>query len=165
MPFRHASSAGPIQMHSDYGVVALGPEHVTTDHLAQRFATERTWWLATSRPDGRPHTMPVWGVVWDNDLIFSTGPVSVKGRNLAANNAIMLHLESGDDVAIVEATATPIDPARLTADFVATYEAKYSFAPDPADPKGAFFAATPTTLLAWDEARFVETAARWTFPR
>ena len=163
MPFQNASPPGPIKMHPDYGVVGLGPEHATIEHLAQRFDTERTWWLATTRPDRRPHTMPVWGVTWEHQLIFSTGPVSVKGRNLAANNAIMLHLESGDDVAILEARAELIEPATLTADFVATYEAKYDFAPDPADPKGAFFVAQPIILLAWNESRFAETAARWTF--
>ena len=42
----------------------------------------RTAKLATSGPGGRPHVMPVWFVLDGEDLVFTTGGDSVKGRNL-----------------------------------------------------------------------------------
>ena len=42
----------------------------------------RTGKLATVRRDGRPHVQPVWFVVDGDDLVFTTGASTVKGRNL-----------------------------------------------------------------------------------
>jgi len=42
----------------------------------------RTAKLATSGPGGRPHVMPVWFVLDGDELVFTTGGDSVKGRNL-----------------------------------------------------------------------------------
>lgn len=50
-------------------------------------ATDLTFFLATVRPDGRPHSAGV-GAVWvDGALYFTSGPGTVKSRNLAANPA------------------------------------------------------------------------------
>jgi PPOX class probable F420-dependent enzyme len=38
--------------------------------------------LATVRPDGRPHVVPIWYVVDGRDLVFVTHSSSVKARNL-----------------------------------------------------------------------------------
>jgi hypothetical protein len=44
-----------------------------------------TWFLGTSRPDGRPHAAGV-GALWhDGDLYFTSGPGTRKARNIAAN--------------------------------------------------------------------------------
>jgi PPOX class probable F420-dependent enzyme len=42
----------------------------------------RTGKLATVRRDGRPHVQPVWFVLDGDDLVFTTGAATVKGRNL-----------------------------------------------------------------------------------
>ncbi|MGR6319516.1 PPOX class F420-dependent oxidoreductase [Micromonospora soli] len=42
----------------------------------------RTGKLATVRADGSPHVAPVWFVLDGDDLVFTTGATSVKGRNL-----------------------------------------------------------------------------------
>ena len=44
----------------------------------------RTYWLATVRPDGAPHLMPIIGAWFDEALHFLCGPGTRKGRNLAA---------------------------------------------------------------------------------
>jgi PPOX class probable F420-dependent enzyme len=39
--------------------------------------------LATVRPDGRPHAVPIWyDVDDDGSIVFNTGESTVKGRNL-----------------------------------------------------------------------------------
>ena len=40
-------------------------------------------WVCSTRPDGRPHAMPVWALWIDGALWFSTDPSSYKARNLA----------------------------------------------------------------------------------
>lgn len=43
----------------------------------------RTGSIATVREDGRPHVVPVWFVVEDDTILFTTWHTSVKARNLA----------------------------------------------------------------------------------
>ncbi len=43
---------------------------------------KRTGKLATVRRDGRSHVQPVWVLLDGDDLVFMTGPLTVKGRNL-----------------------------------------------------------------------------------
>jgi hypothetical protein len=46
-----------------------------------------TFFVATVRPDGRPHSAGV-GAVWvDDALYFTSGPATLKSRNLAVNPA------------------------------------------------------------------------------
>jgi len=47
--------------------------------------TMRTHWLATVRPDGRPHVMPVWAIWVAGAFYFTTGATTRKGKNLAHN--------------------------------------------------------------------------------
>lgn len=46
-------------------------------------APQGRFWIATTRPDGRPHAMPV-GIVWDDGRFYLvTGARTQKGKNLA----------------------------------------------------------------------------------
>jgi PPOX class probable F420-dependent enzyme len=45
----------------------------------------RTGHLATASRSGVPHVAPIWFVVADDDLVFTTGRETVKGRHLRAN--------------------------------------------------------------------------------
>ena len=51
---------------------------------------QRTSWLATTRPDGRPHLMPVIGSWIDGALYLVAGAGSQKGRNLAADDRCVI---------------------------------------------------------------------------
>jgi nitroimidazol reductase NimA-like FMN-containing flavoprotein (pyridoxamine 5'-phosphate oxidase superfamily) len=45
----------------------------------------RTYWLATVRPDGRPHVRPLLGLWLDDAFYFITGETTRKGKNLASD--------------------------------------------------------------------------------
>lgn len=45
----------------------------------------RTGKLATASPAGEPHVAPIWFLVAGDELVFTTGRDTVKGRNLRAN--------------------------------------------------------------------------------
>ena len=46
---------------------------------------ERIYWLATVRPDGRPHVRPTLGLWLEDAFYFITAERTRKGKNLAAN--------------------------------------------------------------------------------
>lgn len=142
----------------------LGEQPGNIAEIFDRVATERSWWIGTTRPDGRPHLSPVWGARADNHLIFSTGAATVKAMNLAANPAINLHLESGDDVVIIEGHARRLAPSSLPDGWIKLYAEKYGFEiEDPTDPEYRFYDIEPAKVFAWREDAFEESAARWRF--
>ncbi len=59
-------------------------------------AGTRTGSLATASTGGAPHVAPVWFVVAGDDLVFTTGRDSVKGRNLRANPRAALSVDVPD---------------------------------------------------------------------
>jgi hypothetical protein len=78
-------------------------EYLPFSHAEERLTRSRNYWICTSRPDGRPHSIPIWGFWLDGAFYFGTARSSRKSRNLAHNAAVSIHLESGDDVVILEA--------------------------------------------------------------
>ncbi|MEW6281590.1 MAG: pyridoxamine 5'-phosphate oxidase family protein [Candidatus Eremiobacterota bacterium] len=92
------------QMPSSYGIDDGPPplEWVTVEKL---LVEARNYRVVSVRPDGRPHATPVWGLWRKGCFWLSTDPDSRKGRNLLRSGEIVVHLESGDEVAIVEGTA------------------------------------------------------------
>ncbi|TDC49123.1 hypothetical protein E1212_19310 [Jiangella ureilytica] len=85
--------------------------HPPVPWALQRRRLERAsdYWLSTTRPDGRPHVVPLWGVWLDGRLYFSTDPASVKGRNLAGEPRAAVHIDGGHDVLIIEGAAARVD--------------------------------------------------------
>jgi PPOX class probable F420-dependent enzyme len=132
----------------------------------------RNYWIATATPDGRPHAAPVWGVWVDGRVVFSTSRSSRKGRNLAANPRVAVHLDSGDDVVILEGVAEEVTDRDLVARVAVAYADKYIDARDDqpfqlepalADPDAVLYAVRPRTAQAWLEAAFVGSANKWRF--
>jgi PPOX class probable F420-dependent enzyme len=90
---------------------------------ADRVDLAQNVWMATVRPDGRPHLVPVWFVVDDDHWYVCTAPGSVKARNLSQNPRVALALEDGTSPYIVEGEARPVPPpARVVAKFKAKYD-------------------------------------------
>ena len=60
--------------------------------------SQRTIWISTTRPDGRPHAVPVW-YWWDGQAVyFATPRQSQKAKNLAQQPWVIVHAGDGDDV-------------------------------------------------------------------
>lgn len=80
-----------------------------------------TFFLATARPDGRPHMAGV-GVYWhDGDLYFTCGPETRKARNLAANPACVFSVVlNGIDI-VLEGVATRVDDPDLVEAVIARF--------------------------------------------
>lgn len=92
---------------------------------ASRLDDARNVWLATVRPDGRPHLVPIWFVADGDRWYICTAPGSVKARNLHANPRVALALEDGDQPYIVEGQAQPV--AQPPAEIIGRFKAKYDW--------------------------------------
>ena len=77
-------------------------------------SVKKTYWLATVRPDGRPHLAAV-GALWhDGQFYFTSGEGTRKSRNLVANSSCVLSAMLPDLDLVVEGTATQVsDSATL----------------------------------------------------
>src|SRR3954447_13330947 len=73
-----------------------------------------TTWLATVRPDGRPHVVPV-GALWLNGAFYiTTGQSTRKGKNLASNPHCVITLAAhGFDLVVEGEAARLTDNAKL----------------------------------------------------
>jgi len=81
-------------------------------------------WLATTRPDGRPHVMPV-GVVWlDDRLYFTSGQGTVKGANLEHNSYCVITTRSDDYDLVVEGEAAKLSDEAKLQQLAAIYNAE-----------------------------------------
>ena len=80
----------------------------------ERLTGAGTHWLATVRPDGRPHVVPV-GAVWlDGVVYFTTGQGTRKEKNLAHNaHCVITVADRGLDVVVEGAAAKVRDEAQL----------------------------------------------------
>jgi hypothetical protein len=123
----------------------------------------RNYWVTTARADGRPHAMPVWGLWLEGALWFSSDPDSVKGRNLAARPDAVVHLESGDEVCILEGRVRHVRSDAVPAAFVDAYDEKYGHRLDLTEPSFGFYVVDARTALTWREVDYPTSATRWTF--
>src|SRR3954454_12265322 len=116
----------------NYGVATTHEGQRRREWVDGQMTKSRNYWIASTRPDGRPHAAPVWGVWVDGVLYFSSDARSRKARNLAANPEVVAHLESGDDCVILEGRVEPMtDRDKLLALGVGkAYSTKYP----PIDP-------------------------------
>lgn len=78
------------------------------DKILRRLETERNIWLASMRPDGRPHLVPIWFAWNGGKLYICIEPGSVKARNMAKSPLVSLALEDGSDVVICEGRAAVV---------------------------------------------------------
>lgn len=119
----------------------------------ERLRDAHNYWLATAGP----HASPIWAVVRDDGIVFSCGATSRKARALARDPRVVLHLESGAEVVIVEGTAVRIEP---TPELLAEYGRKYG--PVEADI-GDWYRVTLQRVLAWREEEYPRSATRFDF--
>ncbi len=88
--------------------------HVEWREVDTRLRAARSGWLATTRPDGRPHAVPVWFVWNGRDLHFVTSRRTQKGRNLTLQPWTVFHLGDGEDALIAEGVSIEVsDPDQL----------------------------------------------------
>jgi PPOX class probable F420-dependent enzyme len=127
----------------------------------ERLERARNYWISTTREDGSPHAAPLWGLWLADGLVFSTSPESRKGRNLLRDPRVAVHLESGDEVVVLEGEVEHVTIDHPVADL---YDVKYGFRPDPEDADALWLRLRPRVAYAWEERDYVRSVTRFAFP-
>jgi hypothetical protein len=155
-------------MPSGYGVDKAS-KFVSWDDAEAKLRESKHYWLATTRAEGRPHVVPRWGVWLDGRFWYDGSPETIHVRNVDANTACVLHLESGTDVVIVEGRSLRSDPItgglgeRLAVEYARKYGPEYTPSPDAWSDgtAGGMRTIVPDRALAWSE--FPNDLTRFTF--
>ncbi len=146
----------------------VADDALSWSEIAACLGAARSYWLCTTAPSGAPHAAPVWGVVTDGTLYLYSERRTVKARNLAADQRLVLHLESAEDVVIVRGTAEDMGTPAQVPEVVAALSAKYAreadrqYLPD-ADPSfDIVYAVRPQSAMMWRLADYEGSQRRWT---
>ena len=122
-----------------------------------RLVAAKHYWLSTVRPDGRPHSIPRWGVWVDGRFWYDGAPTTQHARNADRNPAVTLTLENGKEAVIIEGVshAARADAdglgTRLSAAFGKYADEGYAPAPDAwsGDDGGGLRVIAPAKAMAW----------------
>jgi len=148
------------------------PKDPTTGLKSWEWALERleqshNYWIATSRPEARPHLMLVWGIWWQDAFWFSTGPRTRKAKNIAADPHLVIAAEKADEAVIVEGIAEEIKDRSVWKELAQIYNKKYGGDVEPVlmSCDGCVFRVRPLVAFGQDEhaPNFSESATRWHF--
>jgi PPOX class probable F420-dependent enzyme len=129
--------------------------HIPWSKIDRFLQSFRSIWVSTTRPDGRPHAVPVW-YWWDGRFIyFASGERGQKVRNLARQPWVIVHAEDADDVIILEGPSVvvtdPAERARVNAAYMEKYVdpgsgARATIAPD----TDVLYRVNVTHVMAWE---------------
>jgi hypothetical protein len=90
---------------------------------------------------------------------------SRKARNLTDNAAVVVHLESGDEVVILEGVARQVTEDAEHMAFEEAYAGKYDVCLSEVPGDVSVWMVIPRVAFAWKEGDFPGTTTRWTFDR
>ncbi|MQA01201.1 MAG: hypothetical protein GEV07_00200 [Streptosporangiales bacterium] len=144
--------------------------------VEQRLAAGGWYWLASVRPDGAPHVMPVLAV-WSESVVFvASKQTARKSRNLSADGRCVLTKDAEDAHLVVEGVAARVRDEETLRRASGAFEAVYGWpttvsgelldatygAPTSGGPPYAAYAIRPTKAFALPvEGTFMST--RWRF--
>jgi PPOX class probable F420-dependent enzyme len=134
---------------SEGGETGRGPDRASPppEEALRKIAEGRNIWIATVRPGGRPHLVPVW-FVWVSDCFYiAVDPDSVKARNLQMNPHVAVALEDGSQPVICEGVATVLPSAPGPA--AEAFRAKYDWTVERDDEYSAIIRIVPSKWLVW----------------
>ena len=152
-------------MPKGYRIAKGSKGMLSWEAVEKKIATAHNYWVCTTRPDGRPHTAPVWAVWVDGAVYFGTDRGSRKARNILTNPAMVIHLELQKEAVILEGMAEEVrDRARMKP-IDEAYARKYKMRLSDAPGEMFLVRLRPRAVLAWTEKEFVSSPTRWEFPR
>ena len=166
MPTRKTSAKPKQPKTTRPHMPGYGITKTKTGMLPWKWATDRLtktkqYWISTTRPDGSPHVMVIWGLLLEDEFWFSTGRKSRKARNLAANPRCVICSDNSAEAVIVEGKAEIVEDAILLKKVFAAYQKKYKM--DVSGMGEPMFRVRPQVVFGLFEKKFGQTATRWLF--
>jgi len=138
--------------------------------VAEQLAESLHYWMATTRPDGRPHVVPRWGAWINGALYYDGSPATVHARNATTNAACTLHIGDGKTAITLDGKTSASDPVigplgEAVAAEIGRKYGEFGYAPEQDAWSGAdaggLMIFRPTKALAW--FNFPEDLTRFRF--
>jgi nitroimidazol reductase NimA-like FMN-containing flavoprotein (pyridoxamine 5'-phosphate oxidase superfamily) len=128
-----------------------------------RLAQTRFYWVATTRPDGRPHVRPVLGVWVEGAMYSTTGPNTRKAANLAHDPRCAITARTDGMDLVLEGDASFVRDDDTLRKVAKAYDEKYGWpvtiqdgaydapygAPTAGPPPYELYRITPTVVLGF----------------
>jgi uncharacterized pyridoxamine 5'-phosphate oxidase family protein len=153
------------EIPAEYGV-AKATEHVDWAYVEGRLDEARVYWIATVGPNGRPRVRPVDGMYVDGVIYVGGSPETRWVRDLTANPAVSVHLDTVEgDAVIIDADAAILErnsdefAERMAAASNAKYP-QYGMTAESFKGPGPI-AITPRKVVAW--TNFMKDPTRFRF--
>lgn len=132
---------------TSYGIATGGEGMLDWERVDRALRTAATYWVSTTRADGTPHLIPIWGAWTGAHLYIEGGDDTVWARNLDRSPFVSVGAD-GDRLQIIARgpaarTLPVVDRFETIAD---SYAAKYPYRPE----LHAFWEIRPRTVLAWE---------------
>jgi nitroimidazol reductase NimA-like FMN-containing flavoprotein (pyridoxamine 5'-phosphate oxidase superfamily) len=132
--------------------------------VERRIAAASVYWMASTRPDGRPHVVPRDGMWLDGALYYGGSPKTVHYRNITENPHVVIHIGDGHEAVIAEGVVEIQKPTeemaqRLSDESLAKYP-QYGRI-EPSLYMGGVSRLRPSRVLAWTS--FTDNATRFRF--
>jgi general stress protein 26 len=144
-----------------YGITPKKAGMLPWKWAVARLNKSKQYWIATTRPDGAPHVMVVWGLWFEGAFWFSTGRESRKGRNLAVNPRCVICSDDAEQAVIVEGSVEIMSDAATLKKIFAAYKKKYKM--DISGMDSPMYRVRPSVAFGMYEKKFTQTATRWLF--
>jgi F420H(2)-dependent biliverdin reductase len=113
-----------------------------------RLDDRTTIWLATVRPDGRPHLTPIW-FAWHRDRVWvCTNRAAVKTRNVLADPRVSVSLEDGGNPLVGEGTAV-VHERPYPSDVAEVFARRFEWDIQRPDDEGAYDALWEIEIDRW----------------
>jgi pyridoxamine 5'-phosphate oxidase-like protein len=132
--------------------------------VEERLRSATAYWIASTRPDGRPHVVPRDGIWIDGALYYGGSSQTVHSRNIMANPNVVVHIGDGLEAIIAEGAVEIEKPTQEFAERLVDEQfAKYPQygRQDTSLFMGGVAALRPKRVLAW--TNFMENATRFRF--
>ena len=88
-----------LDLPRDYGSPS---ETLDWDDVRKELEEATVYWVASTRPNGRPHVVPRDGLWLDDTWYYGGSPDTVHNRNLVHNPHVVVHIGEGLEAVIVE---------------------------------------------------------------
>ena len=139
-------------------------ERLVWADVVQKLEGATVYWIASTRPDGRPHVIPRDGMWLEGGLYYGGSPETVHYRNITQNPYISVHIGDGQEAIIAEGKVEIDRPTKEMAERLA--DASFNKYPqygrlDPSLYAGGVSVLRPRRVLAW--TNFTENATRFRF--
>jgi hypothetical protein len=146
--------------------------------VEQRLTRGGWFWLATVRPDGGPHLMPVFAAWAGRSFFIASKDRARKSRNLEANSRCVISSDTGDLHVIVEGIARHVRDEAGLERAVEAFQAVYGWptriqgsqldadygAPTSGGPPFEVYEVTPVKAFGFPTDGETTTPTRWTWP-